>query len=349
MKKSINAKEKIKRKIVTFILIALSPIALLLIGLIVLILCISGPQRLLPDLDNEGLNEFRKVANHCNISWEEMIAYITVIEERNLSNLDPEELALDFIVITYQKYKEERVDYGKKWVLDYERTLEKKEEIMSFSKKTGGPGNKATSIVDHLKNLNKTSKYNISIYSKEMEDFYEKLNKDQKDWYNALISENLIQKSLGEYTDLPETILVDSTGFLSWPTPDVTTITSPYGWRNNPTASGREFHTGVDISEHNCYGKPVIAATDGTIIQVQHKSTGYGNNILIKHTDDEGKIWTTRYCHLSQTKAHKNQKVIRGDVIGAIGSTGRSTGPHLHFEVKYEGKLVNPLAIIQLK
>ena len=113
-------------------------------------------------------------------------------------------------------------------------------------------------------------------------------------------------------------------GSFSWPVTG--TITSPFGWRSNPFGGSPEFHQGLDIAAPT--GTAVTAAAGGTVIMAQWYG-GYGNYILIDH----GGGYSTGYGHLSAIYVSNGQSVKRGQAIGAVGSTGASTGPHLHFEV----------------
>jgi murein DD-endopeptidase MepM/ murein hydrolase activator NlpD len=124
-----------------------------------------------------------------------------------------------------------------------------------------------------------------------------------------------------------------SSGMFSWPVNG--TITSPFGWRTNPFGGGPEFHQGLDIAAP--MGTTVTAAAGGTVIMAQWYG-GYGNYILIDH----GAGFSTGYGHLSAMYVSVGQSVQRGQAIGAVGSTGQSTGPHLHFEVRIAGKPVDP-------
>ncbi len=134
----------------------------------------------------------------------------------------------------------------------------------------------------------------------------------------------------------------------TWIKPTNGRLTSPYGWRN--LGAGPEFHYGVDLA--NATGTPIWAAADGVVSYAAPLSS-YGNVVILTHSID-GQIYTTVYAHLSAFNVSVGQEVSQGDQIAAMGSTGRSTGPHLHFEVHigaWKGQAVgsvNPLKYIPL-
>ena len=125
-------------------------------------------------------------------------------------------------------------------------------------------------------------------------------------------------------------------GKLGWPCPSSSRITSPYGYRI--LFGVRDFHTGIDIGA--TMGSNIVAAESGTVILANYGwNGGYGNYIIISH----GNGITTRYAHASQLYVSAGQTVSKGQVIAAVGTTGNSTGPHLHFEVRTNGSHTNPL------
>lgn len=129
---------------------------------------------------------------------------------------------------------------------------------------------------------------------------------------------------------------VVGTGKLIWPVPASTRVTSPYGRRFHPIYHEYRMHAGIDVGAG--YGKKVLASDDGVVI-ISTYSSSYGNYIVISH----GNGMTTLYAHLSVRNVKANDKVSQGQVIGKIGSTGASTGPHLHYEVSVNGNRKNPL------
>jgi len=115
---------------------------------------------------------------------------------------------------------------------------------------------------------------------------------------------------------------------------------SGFGMRVHPIYKIPRFHSGIDFSAPE--GTKIQATGDGVVKQVEKKSTGYGLNIMIDH----GYGYETRYAHMNEILVKEGQKVKKGEVIGLIGDTGSSTAPHLHYEVHYNGKPVNPIQYV---
>ncbi len=128
-------------------------------------------------------------------------------------------------------------------------------------------------------------------------------------------------------------------GAYLWPCPSSHTITSSYGYRTHPISGVKKLHTGMDIGAS--YGANVVAAAGGTVIMSKYYG-GYGNCIIIDH----GGGVATLYGHMSSLVAKNGQKVAAGETIGKVGSTGNSTGNHLHFEVRINGSTVNPAGYV---
>ena len=118
--------------------------------------------------------------------------------------------------------------------------------------------------------------------------------------------------------------------------PKTVQITSPFGARFHPIRQTVIFHEGVDLA--GPAGQPVYVTGDGVVESAQINFSGYGNVIVIDH----GFGYKTRYAHLQEIRVTEGQVVIRGDRIGTLGSSGLSTGPHLHYEVIYRGTQINP-------
>jgi murein DD-endopeptidase MepM/ murein hydrolase activator NlpD len=125
-------------------------------------------------------------------------------------------------------------------------------------------------------------------------------------------------------------------GSMVWPVPSSSYISSPYGYRIHPITHTRKFHSGIDIAAS--YGVSIEAANSGTVIYAGWNG-GYGNTVIIDH----GAGVSTLYAHTSRILVSVGESVKGGEVIAKVGSTGLSTGPHLHFEVRKNGETTNPL------
>jgi murein DD-endopeptidase MepM/ murein hydrolase activator NlpD len=128
------------------------------------------------------------------------------------------------------------------------------------------------------------------------------------------------------------------TGDMMWPVNGP--ITSPYGYRIHPILGYRKLHTGIDFGVG--YGTPIHAADSGTVIYATWMG-GYGNVIIVDH----GRGISTLYAHQSSLAVGVGARVVRGQVVGYVGSTGFSTGPHLHFEVRVNGTPVDPMGYLR--
>jgi murein DD-endopeptidase MepM/ murein hydrolase activator NlpD len=171
--------------------------------------------------------------------------------------------------------------------------------------------------------------------------YIEKLQTDRATWERAerelaKQSEQLTKLINKSTRDDGNAILVTG-GFLR---PVSGRITSNYGWRTHPIFKRRIFHSGIDLGSP--MGTPIRAANDGRVIFAGWYG-GYGKVVILDHGRVNGAPTTTLYAHMSAINASVGQSVRRGQTIGRVGSTGYSTGPHLHFEVRVNGKTSNPL------
>lgn len=147
--------------------------------------------------------------------------------------------------------------------------------------------------------------------------------------------EKNVKVELYEFLENQKTILASTPSI--WPTKGW--VSSRFGYRISPFTDEREFHKGLDISAR--MNTPVVAPADGIVVSVG-RNGGFGKMVAIKH----GYGLITKYAHLEKTLVKKGQPVRRGDKIGLVGNTGRSTGPHLHYEVHVNHVPVNPLRYI---
>ena len=118
---------------------------------------------------------------------------------------------------------------------------------------------------------------------------------------------------------------------------DLTRMASGYGWRIHPIYKTQKMHTGMDFTAP--VGTEIYSTGNGIIEKIEMDGRGYGNNILINH----GYGYETLYGHMSKISVRPGQKISRGDLIGYVGNSGSSTGPHLHYEVRKNGNPVNPV------
>ena len=119
------------------------------------------------------------------------------------------------------------------------------------------------------------------------------------------------------------------------------TFTSGFGVRDDPFHKGAAMHPGIDLA--GAFGTPVYATADGTVLRAGWNNGGYGNMVELDH----GRGITTRYGHMSAVLVQAGDHVTRGEQIGRMGSTGRSTGNHLHYEVRIDGRPVNPIPFMK--
>ncbi|MGE4354382.1 MAG: murein hydrolase activator EnvC [Oscillospiraceae bacterium] len=174
---------------------------------------------------------------------------------------------------------------------------------------------------------------------------------DDIDTYKAQYSENEkaeqeleaeIQEKTEQFNKEQEQLknqgqtVVSGTGNFMNPLSGTRYVTSGFGWRIHPIFGDERFHSGVDITANS--GEPIYAADDGTV-QTAVYSASYGNYVVINH----GNGYTTLYAHMSSMAVSAGQSVSKGQVIGYVGSTGWATGPHLHYEVAYNGSRVDPM------
>jgi murein DD-endopeptidase MepM/ murein hydrolase activator NlpD len=116
-------------------------------------------------------------------------------------------------------------------------------------------------------------------------------------------------------------------------------LSAGFGMRNDPFTGERDFHPGLDISADK--GTPILATADG-VVELAAPAGDYGNLVVVNH----GYGLVTRYGHLSKFAVWAGKEVRRGELLGYVGATGRATGPHLHYEILANGKLMNPLQLL---
>lgn len=191
----------------------------------------------------------------------------------------------------------------------------------------------------------------ISSKEEEITEFESDIaNKEQaiKEYEAEIAAQNQIIKELEEAILAEKKRLLEENkkainydgGQFAWPAPEYKRISDDYGNRTHPILKVQQFHNGVDMAAPS--GSPIRAAYDGEVVASDYSST-MGNYCMIDHGDG----LFTIYMHASSMSVSKGQMVARGERIGSVGSTGRSTGPHLHFSVRLNGNYVSPWNYLQ--
>ena len=178
---------------------------------------------------------------------------------------------------------------------------------------------------------------------KELNAVISNLNEEKSDLekesaeYTAAIK--ALEKQIAAATQQAQSSKVVYSGAqFQWPVPGYYNITSGFRTAKRPN------HNGIDIASSGIYGKPIVAAADGEVLLAANNGNGYGLYVMINHGTNNGNTYITLYGHMSKMAVSKGQKVKAGQTIGYVGSTGRSTGPHLHYEIRVNGSARSPLS-----
>lgn len=260
--------------------------------------------------------------------------------DRKLATLERDEKAKLFAIKTLEKESELQQGHFKNFSQNLKSLEERMARLQQFSQKlkelsvAGFPSKKPIRapnvggpVASSLARVEKESVLREEILRRiygQLQDIRQQISAQERSFQEI---EQVLEK---------QKTLLASTPSL-WPTRGW--VTSGFGQRLSPFSGRLEQHEGVDIASYN--GTPVRAPADGSVIEVSSRP-GYGNFIVIDHGHDI----VTRYGHNRTIWVKVGQKVKRGDIIAEVGNTGRSTGPHLHYEVLVKGIPVNPMAYI---
>lgn len=207
--------------------------------------------------------------------------------------------------------------------------LEAEEELLEETKNSAEEEKKALEelIAEKEKEINA---YQLDINNKEAAiREYEAEIAEQ----NAVISQ--LEKAVEEAKKSLQGNRTYDGGMFKWPAPSYTRISDDYGWRTHPILGTQQFHSGVDMAAPG--GSDILAAYDGTVVAAEYNAS-MGNYVMIDHGDG---LYTV-YMHSSKLLVSKGNEVTKGQKIALVGSTGRSTGNHLHFSVRLNGSYVSP-------
>lgn len=229
----------------------------------------------------------------------------------------------DQTVLDLLKAQKEQLDQIKAELEEEKKQQEAdKAQVESLKKELNGQLAQTNSKIQDISALEKEYLANKDKLKKEMDEVQSEIN----EIYKALGG------SSGEYVG----------GRMGWPVPGYTYISSYYGWR----FGGTDYHTGIDIAGGGINGKAIVASNSGTVVHVTLSYTpgrGYGKYLIIDH----GGGRSTLYGHTSAINVSVGERVAKGERIASVGSTGWSTGPHLHFEIRENGKHTNPLPYLK--
>lgn len=221
---------------------------------------------------------------------------------------------------------------------DYNRMMAVKIKSQSIAKMKNDIENRKQSLAQSMNDIKAQEKDIKSAIAKNESElnklrtnraYYEKTERELARQSDNI--RNMIHRNSGGGT------VVASSGVFAWPINGK--ITSPFGWRTHPIFKSRSFHSGIDIAGPN-YGA-IRASNSGKVI-FSGWYGGYGKVVIVDHGNVSGSPTTTLYAHLSAINVSQGQLVNKGDIIGKEGTTGYSTGPHCHFEVRVDGKPNNP-------
>lgn len=251
------------------------------------------------------------------------------LKQLTSSVADQDKKMIEELISEIKKLEEKQEENNKL----LEEQLEAKKVIEAKKEELAKDESQIQSVINSIQKDQNEVKDDNALVEKELKQMQKELN-------------NILNASGNSNTG----IVYDGKDFL-WPTPTVSRISSYFGprWGRN--------HNGIDIANGNCWGDKIVAIADGVVTtywnNCKHNygkkpartccGNGYGNYITINHGTKNGKTYVAYYAHMSDIAVSKGQKVKKGQVVGYIGSTGRSTGAHLHFGIAVNGGWVNPM------
>ena len=331
-------------------------ILLFIIALIPTLILTIAINILFPQASREEFKIYKELTEGSGIYWASFMAYDVVRLDNYLKENKPEESVFDFLKINFTEYeiieKEKQVTKIINGVEITETIIEKeyvvlrelelhgyfkiKELLQSLEYNTSQNNMSVNKVSGFLEDLNEKEEYEIETAILTDEEIAENFDDNYKQWYFALVEIIPLLDPSSEF-DPDEFIFTDIIT-----NPDIPSIWPASGRVTSEFGEVRiiGIHRGIDIA--NVTGTPIKATANGTVIAVG-TSGNYGKRIMLYHgTDEKGNNYMTVYAHLSEFKIRVGDNVSQGDLIGLMGSTGYSTGSHLHYEVIVNGVKVNP-------
>lgn len=224
---------------------------------------------------------------------------------------------------------QQKLDKDKQKLEQQEQKLKEDKKSLDKAKQEAEIAyNESLTILQKIKSQQANNNSQLAEYKKDLNDVLEEIRKAEE-------ARRLAQQQQSSPSDSGSFTITPGTGQFCYPVPGHTRITCGFYGYNN--------HNGVDFSDGSIYGATVVAADSGTVVRVRYLTYSYGYHIFIYH----GNGLTTQYCHLSSIGVNEGQSVSQGSAIGNVGSTGNSTGPHLHFGIfDSSGTFLNPEAYL---
>lgn len=270
--------------------------------------------------DNELINEVQSIQNELSNKQKQLNEQKKSLDTQKQEVVDQQNKLKD----TTKQLLEER-DKHKAEMAELQ-TLESKKTVI-----IGGLDAKEKELKDQIGDL---SSYNANLQD-QINDIFKQINANNNSSAKSSTNTQTSNNSSSKSNDSGQAVVSES-GFIR---PAEGPVTCPFGPRIHPVTKKPGFHTGVDLGAP--YGASIKAAKSGVVVRAEF-NTAYGNMVIIDH----GNGYQTLYAHSSQYVVSVGQKVTQGQTIAYVGSTGWSTGPHLHFEVRINGNPVNPLNYI---
>jgi len=331
-------------------------IALFVIILLPTLIATEAINILFPQVSREEFKIYKSLTEETDINWTSVMAYDAVRLDNYLKGNKPNESVFDLLKIDFTEYKIIEIEKEITKIVDGKEvteTVTQKEYVVVRELEVQGyaptkdllktldyvtPEENMTvkKVTDFLEDLNEKEEYGIETTILTDEEISDDFDETHKEWFFALVEILPLLDPTSEF-DPDEYIYPDIITNPDIPSiwPASGTVTSEFG-----EVRKTHIHKGIDIA--SVTGTPIRATANGTVIAVG-SSGNFGKRIMIYHgTDKNGTTYVTIYAHLSQIKVKVGEKVSQGDIIGLMGSTGHSTGSHLHYEVRVNGVPINP-------
>ena len=262
------------------------------------------------------------------LTSEDFSDYLTKLElVRQVSRRDNDAIEEMQKLAEEMKKAQKKLDEDKQKLKEQEEDLKEDREALVLAQEEAEKAyEESLSVLQKIKSQQKNNNSQLAEYKEELNGVLEEIRKAEEAARKAREAEER-----GEKVENPDYPIVQGNGTFCYPVPGHTRITCGfYGYYN---------HNGVDFSDGSIYGATVVAADAGTVIRVRYLTYSYGYHVFVYH----GNGLTTQYCHLSSICVSEGQTVSQGQAVGNVGSTGNSTGPHLHFGIfDSNGNFLNP-------